>query len=242
MPRNGQSRSVRLSKKTLDCGWFPLFTFRYEDLFLVKCKHRKQAAQNRIVRNGSTLSHWSEEVRHHWHLVLKLVTFRPAKLDMPWIHLHLDDITIFHGNWQEPLRALYGSLYTWVRLEHTTSECVDIQWLLCTYVGGVKESRAFPDLSRDISCRTKRESDCNRVIPIYLQLIIMAGVSVEQTQGTVRPAQPFDAEEDSKRLRKAMKGFGKCCQPHRRVCIRFDFVCVCLHVIFVFTFIAVRQF
>ncbi len=33
-------------------------------------------------------------------------------------------------------------------------------------------------------------------------------VYVLQTQGTVRPASPFSAEEDAKRLRKAMKGFG----------------------------------
>ena len=37
----------------------------------------------------------------------------------------------------------------------------------------------------------------------------MAAVYVGQTQGTVRPANPFNAEEDAKRLRKAMKGFGK---------------------------------
>ncbi len=30
-------------------------------------------------------------------------------------------------------------------------------------------------------------------------------VYVLQTQGTVRPASPFSAEEDAKRLRKAMK-------------------------------------
>ena len=37
----------------------------------------------------------------------------------------------------------------------------------------------------------------------------MAAVYVGQTQGTVRPANPFNPEEDAKRLRKAMKGFGK---------------------------------
>ena len=37
----------------------------------------------------------------------------------------------------------------------------------------------------------------------------MAAVYVGQTQGTVKPANPFNPEEDGKRLRKAMKGFGK---------------------------------
>ena len=37
----------------------------------------------------------------------------------------------------------------------------------------------------------------------------MAAVYVGQTQGTVKAANPFNAEDDAKRLRKAMKGFGK---------------------------------
>ena len=55
----------------------------------------------------------------------------------------------------------------------------------------------------------------------------MAAVYVGQTQGTVKPANPFNPEEDGKRLRKAMKGFGKLSVFFRRhlQCI-FSAVCV----------------
>ena len=38
----------------------------------------------------------------------------------------------------------------------------------------------------------------------------MAKMSLhEETHGTIRPVDPFDAEEDAGTLRKAMKGMGK---------------------------------
>ena len=57
----------------------------------------------------------------------------------------------------------------------------------------------------------------------------MAAVYVGQTQGTVKPANPFNPEEDGKRLRKAMKGFGKlsvCSADIYRYNVFFSAACV----------------
>ena len=56
----------------------------------------------------------------------------------------------------------------------------------------------------------------------------MAAVYVGQTQGTVRPTNPFNPEEDAKRLRKAMKGFGKLTLT---VCSASAFTISLLHVL-----------
>ena len=55
----------------------------------------------------------------------------------------------------------------------------------------------------------------------------MAAVYVGQTQGTVKPANPFNPEEDGKRLRKAMKGFGKLSVFFPQTFTMYFFCCMC---------------
>ncbi len=50
----------------------------------------------------------------------------------------------------------------------------------------------------------------NYTLQSELALVDDSGGSVSQTEGTVKPADIFNPEDDVKQLKKAMKGLGMC--------------------------------